>query len=199
MWVFCVPTSFLLAEGSNTFVGQNPYHVCTSCIICIKSDHLWAQMMIWIFWLKVTVNGERKSAHSSNICSLAAHIFDVCSILGVNELHSYWGWTSFTIPTPGTHLTHHSSSSMLCQGAPLSLHAPSPTTLQRESISLLLMRHTYAHTHTGCVCVWMCVTGGCDCFCLAVTDWLDKPCLSVVLHLARCAKMECVYSSLAVI
>lgn len=45
---------------------------------------------------------------------------------------------------------------MLHQGAPPSLHAPTPTILQQESVGLLLVRHS--HTHTACVFV----TGGCD-------------------------------------
>ena len=55
------------------------------------------------------------------------------------------GLLSFTIMMQKTHLTPHSSSSMLRQGAPTPLHAPTPTTLQQESIGLLLMRHTHMH------------------------------------------------------
>lgn len=50
-----------------------------------------------------------------------------------------------------THLKPHSSSSMLRQGAPPFLHASTPTSLQQESIGLLLMRHT--HTHAVVVCL----------------------------------------------
>lgn len=51
------------------------------------------------------------------------------------------------------HLMHHSSSSMLHQGAPPSLHAPTSTSLQQEIIGLLLMKGTQS------LCV---LAGGCD-------------------------------------
>lgn len=95
--------------------------------------------------------------------------FSGLSIAGSGE-ESENSLLSLTTTNSRTHLTPHSSSSMLRQGAPPSVHASTPTSLQQESIGLLLMRNTHARTHAVCVFV----AGGCDgsiwsfCFVLSI-------------------------------
>lgn len=119
---------------------------------------------------------EKENLHigcpSSNICSLAGHIFDVCSILGVNELHH-----------PNTRNSPFFLLHALSGCPPLSPCAEPHHPPARKHQLTTHEIHTRTHTHRVRMCVNVC-NRWVSLF-LSCWDWLDKPCLSVVLLLAR--------------